>query len=108
MAIKSGDANLVSIVWIGNSDRLRAELKIGQTCLDGNAIGDLSRDDLFRYVVVLRGCTGGNTAVCTLIPGFSKIIMTMRDLLPSPVAAPPSVSTDPETLLASMAQMMTM
>ena len=77
MALSAALEALKVIVQKDSSERLQAELLVGQGVLDEKAVKNLSRIQLVSFVVHLRSCAGQNTSVKTLVPSFdaSKVVM---------------------------------
>ena len=97
------DIDLRKIVQRDNDERLRKELKAGQTVLDSSTIDKLLREDLISQVTLLRRAAGQTSAVQSVVAGFKPATFS---LLESPTASlptpSPSVSSDSMTALLTM------
>ena len=70
------DADLKMSVTKDNTERLRAELKVGQNVFTDNVVDAMERRELIEHVVTLRRLAGQTTAVRAVVPGFSPTVHT--------------------------------
>src|SRR5207245_375804 len=74
-------------------ERLRAELKRGQTHFDSSTIEGMSRDDLVANVTLLRRLAGQTNAVQTVVTTFTGL--SKPSVTPQPSATASAASVQP-------------
>ena len=70
------DTDLKTIVTKDNTERLRAELKVGQNVFTDETVDTMQRRELIEHVVTLRRLAGQTTAVRAVVPDFSPTVHT--------------------------------
>src|SRR2546426_12554604 len=87
------DTDLRKTVQKDNDDRLKRELKVGQTVIDTLTIDKMTREDLINQVTLLRRAAGQTNAVNSVVTGFQPAAFTP--------ASQPVSSLPPPTALTS-------
>jgi hypothetical protein len=94
------EKELRKLVTKDSSERLVAELKVGQNVYTSVEIEAMGREDLINQVTYLRKLAGQNTKVTTLVSTFTKAI-PLTGTLPLPITPPP---VDTTTILNMLMQ----
>ena len=87
------DIELRKLVVKDTDERLRAELKRGQTHFDSSTIEGMSRDDLVANVTLLRHLAGQTNAVQTVVTTFTGL--SKPSVTPQPSATASAASVQP-------------